>query len=182
MESGTPGKTMKTQGLNRRVRLAPLAALTILTASLSILTLPVHAEIYKWVDAQGNVHFGDKPKDNKSAAGAESVELRNGYTPTTLSQEEQVADDNQRRATKQRLEARREAEEKRSSESQALKAEKKAGQCAADKKKLRAITEVSMGKNGPSIYYLSNDDGSAMTVTQQKAAIAALREKIARDC
>ena len=28
---------------------------------------PVNAGIYKWTDSNGNVHFGDRPVDNKSA-------------------------------------------------------------------------------------------------------------------
>lgn len=31
-----------------------------LTLLLCLLTLPVQAEVYRWVDAQGNVHYGDR--------------------------------------------------------------------------------------------------------------------------
>ena len=34
---------------------------------MAILAGPVLAEVYKWVDEQGNVHFGDKPKDRELA-------------------------------------------------------------------------------------------------------------------
>jgi len=36
-----------------------------------LLALPASAELYRWVDAQGNVHYSDTPQ-----AGAEQVELK----------------------------------------------------------------------------------------------------------
>jgi len=52
-----------------------------LTISLLLLIQPSYGEIYKWVDAQGNVHFGDrKPED----ASAERIEVKvNTYTHVT---------------------------------------------------------------------------------------------------
>ena len=38
---------------------------------LSLFLIPAHAAIYKWVDAAGNVHFSDQPRE-----GAKPVELR----------------------------------------------------------------------------------------------------------
>jgi glutaredoxin len=40
--------------------------------------MPISAEIYKWIDGDGKVHFGDQPP---SAANAERLDLRiNTYT------------------------------------------------------------------------------------------------------
>ncbi|PKM31653.1 MAG: DUF4124 domain-containing protein [Gammaproteobacteria bacterium HGW-Gammaproteobacteria-11] len=35
-----------------------------------LLSVPVHAEIYRWVDDQGRVHFGERPQQ-----GAERIEV-----------------------------------------------------------------------------------------------------------
>jgi hypothetical protein len=59
-----------------------------LTALLMLLfLLPVHAEIYRWVDESGNVVFSDEPQP-----GAEKVDLppATTYTPT---EDEAVTDD-----------------------------------------------------------------------------------------
>lgn len=34
---------------------------------LPVIMFPAFAEIYKWTDSEGNVHFGDRPTDVKSA-------------------------------------------------------------------------------------------------------------------
>ncbi|WP_165495685.1 DUF4124 domain-containing protein [Marinobacter halodurans] len=34
---------------------------------LALAVLPLHAEVYQWTDAQGQVHFGDRPPANADA-------------------------------------------------------------------------------------------------------------------
>ena len=56
---------------------------TILLLLLACVTLPniLHAEIYRWVDANGKVHFSDKPSRSNSS---EEVKLRiNTYRAVT---------------------------------------------------------------------------------------------------
>ncbi|MFK7977183.1 MAG: DUF4124 domain-containing protein [Halioglobus sp.] len=161
-----------------RFTVAALAIAMVLALHSGI----AHSEIYKWVDEQGNVHFGDKPKNSKSAAQAESVELRDSYTPTQRTVAEEAAYANERLATKRRLEARREAEEKRNSERLALENEQRLAQCAEDKALLKDVTQVQMTDTGPLMYYLTDENGNAMKVSEQNKAIAVLREKIARNC
>jgi len=33
---------------------------------IQIISYPVHSEIYKWTDEKGQLHYGDKPKGNKT--------------------------------------------------------------------------------------------------------------------
>lgn len=154
-----------------------------LLASVLWLCVPAaQAEIYKWVDANGNVHFGDKPVDAKNAAAATPVELRRSYTPTQRTEQEQEVFNRERIATRQRLDAQKTAKEKESRERLAALEEKKARQCADDKEKLRDITEVQITDNGRLLYYLEDENGKPLKLSEQKAAIAALREKIAREC
>jgi len=88
----------------------------VVAPALVLLVPSASAEIYKWVDAQGNVHFGDKPLDTKDASQAKPVELRNSYTPTERSAQEQAVYERERLATKQRLEAEKATKERASKE------------------------------------------------------------------
>ncbi|EGG99279.1 hypothetical protein imdm_1301 [gamma proteobacterium IMCC2047] len=50
----------------------------ILTASISFASTSCYAEIYRWIDEQGNVHFGDKPHADKQATDITgNVQLKN---------------------------------------------------------------------------------------------------------
>ena len=43
----------------------------VLFLSAALFAGPAVAEVYKWVDDNGNIHFGDKPQDNAEAERAE---------------------------------------------------------------------------------------------------------------
>ncbi len=45
---------------------------------LLLVTVPGQAEIYKWIDADGHVHYGDKP-DNVPEAEAVGIETRTRF-------------------------------------------------------------------------------------------------------
>ena len=55
-------------------------------ALAALATAAQAAEVYKWTDKDGRVHYGDKPK----AQGAQEVELRN-TTPVPLTEPTQTA-------------------------------------------------------------------------------------------
>lgn len=67
---------------------------TVSFVLLILLTVTVQAQIYKWTDAQGNVHFSDKPHQ-----GAEQIELPEVQTfspparPQTQDDSQQQAED-----------------------------------------------------------------------------------------
>lgn len=53
---------------------------------LLLATLPIQAEVYKWTDAGGNIHFGDAPPDK---AKSQTVDIRvNTYAGTPVTEEE----------------------------------------------------------------------------------------------
>lgn len=158
-------------------------ALGLVALLFAVTAPPLKAEIYRWVDAQGNVHFGDKPLDAKDAARARQVELGRSYTPTQRSTQEQTAYEREQAAAKKKAQARSAAQEKASREQLAVSRDRKARTCAADKEKLKRVTEWETTQSGGRrMYYLTDDDGNAMSVNAQKAAVAELREKIAREC
>lgn len=82
----------------------------ILCLILALLPLLASAEVYKWTDENGNVHFGDRPKNlNK----AEVVEIREQKTGSMVS--EKVKKDYQysaRNAESENLEKARESYQK----------------------------------------------------------------------
>lgn len=60
----------------------------ILCLILALLPLLASAEVYKWTDENGNVHFGDRPKNlNK----AEVVEIREQKTGSMVSDSQKAA-------------------------------------------------------------------------------------------
>jgi biopolymer transport protein ExbB/TolQ len=62
-----------------------------LLALCGFLSFSVHAEIYRWTDAQGRVHFGERPRQ-----GSERVEVN----PQIIERDDQVRE---REANMQRL-------------------------------------------------------------------------------
>ncbi|QKK10657.1 MAG: DUF4124 domain-containing protein [Pseudomonadota bacterium] len=51
-----------------------------------LLASPVHSEVFRWVDAQGRVHFGDKPP-NKEAAESVAIESQPRSAPAAPTEE-----------------------------------------------------------------------------------------------
>lgn len=50
----------------------------ILLASISFTSTSVHSDVYRWVDEQGNVHFGDKAHANTQAQDiTQDTQLKN---------------------------------------------------------------------------------------------------------
>ena len=45
--------------------------------------MAAHAEVYKWVDADGNVHFSDTPPPNPEQE-AEEVKIQSASSPARL--------------------------------------------------------------------------------------------------
>lgn len=123
------------------------------------------AEIYRWTDAQGRVHFGQRP-----AAGAEPVEVR----PQVV---ERDADTREREARSQRFfEARRE-EQQQAAATAAAQREARASECRELRQRLEQIPEgysyFREGDNGERIYYSD---------AETDAARHQLRSRIAERC
>jgi hypothetical protein len=61
----------------KKIKTAKLAFRAIITASLCLfITLPSHAGVYKWLDENGQVHYGEQPGN----ADAEKVKIRQNET------------------------------------------------------------------------------------------------------
>lgn len=115
----------------------------ILLASLSFTNNAAYAEIYRWVDEQGNVHFADKAQANKQAEDiSEDVKLKNlDHSAKRTEQTLQQIDLRQQAQTT-------ETQQKQSQTSPA--AEKLARQCQDTRERLEIMQGrvVFLDKNG----------------------------------
>lgn len=64
-----------------------------------IYVVSVQAEVYKWVDESGTVHYGDKP-----APGSQGVEVQQQKTPTAAVKDNAVSRDEKRQRIADMLE------------------------------------------------------------------------------
>ncbi|MFV8820155.1 DUF4124 domain-containing protein [Haliea sp. E17] len=160
--------------MRKRLNRFPLCFLTL----LALLAQPAPAgEIYKWVDAQGKVHFGDKPRDPALADDIEAVTVSEAYKPPARSEQEleqmrrQTAEGWQR-AREQQLEEQAEAERARAERHQA-----KASRCAEYAREIEALSEMQEFGGRPGRYYLAGEDGKSVSAEQQKAHVERLKAK-----
>ena len=160
----------------RRLRLLafPLLLMSAVAAA------PAVAEIYKWFDADGNVHFGDKPRDPALAAGAEEVELKESYRPAERTPQEQEAYRREQQLLRQKNDARRGAEHKAMDEEAAERRKEKAVRCAAYAEEIKRLTTVEVKGRTRSFYYME-EDGKSVSSTRQREIIEELKAKMAAE-
>jgi hypothetical protein len=137
------------------------------------------AEIYKWVDEDGKVHFGDKPKDPVQANEAELLEINEDYNPPEQTEAELEDLNRERQAVAQRnqilqqrqQEAKREADEKRRQEKIAL--------CAAYEEDIRRFSTMQVINGVRTIHYLADEDGRSLSSKRQQEIVEELKTKMA---
>ena len=138
------------------------------TTSISY-TLDGHAEVYKWTDEQGNVHFGDHPPDReKATALGNSLKPLNISTdlsnPSMIRKAEQARQDEVLRNANQQQR-----------KQQLSSSEQHQRDCERARKRLRDIS-------GPVVFY--DDNGKAVDVTEKEREKMeqALRAEINKNC
>lgn len=145
--------------------------LYLTVSMLLLLAFDVTAEVYKWTDADGQVHYGDRPHDSSSA---EEINV-DEETSTGFS-----LDDGSRSEKRQRLldameEDRREKEAQR--EKNRVEQEKRNRQCIQLKDKLRRVESATgvynLDKEGKRVF---------LTSDQRKHSEDELRAKIRKYC
>jgi len=128
----------------------------------------VYAEIYKWVDEQGKVHYGDKPIDN-------STEM-----DVNISKQGHIKINNNREQKRQKLlESYADDQEREDKKKEKLKKKKKKldRNCVRSKDRLRQYERAS------SLYNLDKE-GKRITMSKEerKKMTTNLREKINKYC
>lgn len=141
------------------------------------------AEIYKWVDEDGNVHFGDKPRDSAQATDAKPVELEKGYQPPERTEAEKAAIVSEQQQLRQQSMARQQEEQKTREEENSKRREEKAERCAFYEDRIKRLTTVEMVNGRRQIYYATTEDGKSVSSEQQREIVEDLRkEKAAAGC
>lgn len=129
-------------------------------------------EIYKWTDAQGNVHYGDRPSGNSDA---EVVALTYQRANPSAAKSGAAAHGELTASLKEKREAR--AEEKKTAEEQAAAAEAKQKRCDTYRARLETMVQSRRlyreDANGERVYL--DDD-------QRNAARAKVEDLIAENC
>ncbi len=131
------------------------------------------AEVFRWVDKDGQVHFGDRPPAGEKATREQLTVSKGakvaGSTATGSSRVEQELAFRKRRAERQE-------QEKKQEDATRLNA-KKAEQC----NKMRAsLTDMESGMR---LYdYDASGQRYLLNEEQHGKATAGLRQQIARDC
>ena len=153
--------------MNIRRPIIGLAALVI-----AVSTGAFADEIYKWTDADGNVHYEDRPTGNES-----EEQLNYSYNRTsTEAVQIRVEADNEAEAG--RREARAEAaEEKRAAEEEAVAAEKKQIECQTHRAKLTKMRDARR-------VYRSDEAGERVYLDEAERAesISAVENYIKETC
>ena len=140
----------------------------ILLASLSFTNNTAYAEIYRWLDEQGNVHFADKAHDNNQAKDiSQHVKLKNlDHSAKRTEQSLQQIDLRQQAQTT-------ETRQRQSQISPAL--EQQMRQCQSAKERLK----IMQGR----VNFLDNN-GQSVKVTEKERQQRAetLRELVNKHC
>ena len=145
-------------------RMYRAASLTIVFFMMLLSSLLSHAEIYRWTDENGKVHFSDKPVGNK----AEKLNIKE---KPALPEATQSRNDRKRK-TEQYLRARKEERaeiDKQEKEKKRLASLKKKN-CSKAKKEYKEIIEAGA-------VYFKNKDGTRDYLGEERRAKEELRAK-----
>lgn len=139
----------------------------------------VLAEIYKWIDADGKVHFGDKPKDPVQALDAEQVELGESYQPSVRTAQEKEDYDNEQRLIMLRDQMRRREESQAQNEAEVRRREEKIALCERYKEAITRLGVVAVKNGVRTRVYLEGEDGKSVSSERQRETVEELKAEMA---
>ena len=122
---------------------------------LILYPLLTQADIYRWVDEQGNVHYGDRPAHDTDA---EALELEERSVNTDIGEDRQEYRDRLLEAMQEDREAIRDERQR-----QAAEKRERAARCASLKERYRRI-------RGASGIYRTDKDGQRNYMSADKRA------------
>jgi hypothetical protein len=124
------------------------------------------AEIYRWVDANGQVHFGQRP----AAPGAEQIEVR----PQVIERDQETRE---RQARSERFYDARREEQAQAAAQSAERQAKRAQECRELRRKLAQMPEGFR-------YYHDEADGQRSFYSDEEmdAARRQLRDRVSERC
>ncbi len=159
--------------------LLPMPQITkyLLTALLALLVsvAPLsagYAGVYRWVDEQGRVHFGDRPPPKSSS---ENVDIKNDPSPGAPAPNAEERRDKQQRLLRAWEEERQQRKEASAKAKEDKKRQKQ--RCAVARDRLRTYKDASY------LYDLDKDGNrKVISDADKQRAIRELEEAIKRHC
>lgn len=152
----------------------PLVMSALRTGLLLLLCLPVHAEIYKWTDESGRLHFGDKPTGKKVEMLEAPAAPAAVATPSASAPDAAAIRERQRRLLEV-MQAERDARERALREEQAEKA-KNERQC-------RRVATTLKNAEGRVLYQTSDaGEDRQLTPEQTQQYLDGLRGALKEHC
>ncbi len=148
----------------------------LLLSMLPIISDGVVAQIYKWVDADGKLHYGDKPRNPGQARDMQQIELRESYQPAVRTAQEQQLYDEEQRLIRLRDQLRRRDEQQAQEQADARQREKKAELCANYDKAIGELSTV-VEKNGIRTMVYLEEDGKSVSAERQREIVEELKVK-----
>jgi type IV secretory pathway VirB10-like protein len=136
------------------------------------------AEIYQWVDADGNIHFGDKPQDAAQARAAKPVKVVEDYQPPVRTEEERAAIESERQRILQKNANRQRDQQQVEAETDSKRDQEKAARCAAYEADLKRLTTVETVNGIPTFYYVTGEDGKSVSSDRQREIVEELKTKM----
>ena len=149
----------------------------LLVFLMAVCTQLALAEVYKWVDADGDIHFGDKPRDAALAEQAESAEIVESYQPDTRTAQDQEAFDREQQAIRRKTELFKSEDEERRRLERIGRSEEKSDFCAALEEDIRKFGSMQLINGTRTYYYLKGKDGKSVSSKRQKEIIEELRQE-----
>ena len=168
----TPAFFMLYKGIKRKLlREETMKRLLLIVAALYVVS--AQAEVYKWVDEKGRVHYGDKPQ-----AGSQAVEVKQHEAPdkpAAIGEDELSRDEKRQRISDMLEEDRLAKNEKREKENK--ERERKKRECNRLKDRQRHVERAT------GLYRLDKDGNRVFILNEQrKKSQQKLRKRIKKAC
>jgi hypothetical protein len=153
--------------------------LTVLLLALPpVLTQAEQSGIYKWVDADGNTHFGDKPRDSAQAKNVQPVELKNSYQPDARTPEQQEAFEKEQRSIQEKGKERLNMQQQERNEAQAKVRQENADHCTAYANDLKKLSSSKLVNGRRRYYYVEEEDGKSVSSERQREIVQEIKNKM----
>ena len=136
------------------------------------------AEIYKWVDEEGNIHFGDKPWTQKRQNPRSQLNFRRVIFLPSRTAAEQATYDAQQQASRRRYEATRLADKEAREAAAAEEEERTSLICAELAESLSRLSSTQIGPGGRLVRQYIAEDGKSVTVQRQREIIEEIKNEM----
>lgn len=150
-----------------------LKSLLALSSALLLMTSPVHAQLYKWVDEQGQVHYSDQPASGK-AKSESKLEIPNQPGAASSPDSAKTWQEKDLEFQKRKAGA---AESEAKKQKEAQEAKTKLENCEKAKQNLSQLESIA-----PVYTYSEKAGRTYLNEAQRTEAIAQARKSVAEWC